>query len=120
MPTTSGCCSIPRPRRDYDAISMSRVVGIDLGGTKVAAAVLKSQGTGLSDPCVRPTELSGTEDLIDQLVEIIDEARDGSPIDAVGIGVPSIVEFATGRVVDSVNIPLADVALREVLGRRRG
>jgi glucokinase len=99
---------------------MSRVVGIDLGGTKVAAAVLKSQGTGLSDPCVRPTELSGTEDLIDQLVEIIDEARDGSPIDAVGIGVPSIVEFATGRVVDSVNIPLADVALREVLGDRVG
>jgi glucokinase len=99
---------------------MSTVVGIDLGGTKVAAAVLRARGTGLSDPCVHPTELSGTEELIDELVEIIDEARGGAPIDAVGIGVPSIVEFATGRVVDSVNIPLADVALREVLGDRVG
>ena len=39
---------------------------------------------------------------------------------AVGIGVPSVVEFETGRVVSSVNIPLADVPLREVLGERLG
>src|SRR5205814_1565841 len=34
--------------------------------------------------------------------------------------VPSVVEFETGRVVSSVNVPLADVPLREVLGRRLG
>ena len=39
---------------------------------------------------------------------------------AVGIGVPSVVEFETGRVVSSVNIPLADVPLRQVLGERLG
>src|SRR5207302_3250089 len=39
---------------------------------------------------------------------------------AVGIGVPSVVEFATGRVVSSVNIPLTDVPLRQVLGERLG
>ena len=39
---------------------------------------------------------------------------------AVGVGVPSIVEFATGRVVSSVNVPLADVALRHVLSDRLG
>ena len=33
---------------------------------------------------------------------------------------PSVVEFDTGRVVSSVNIPLADVPLREVLGERLG
>ena len=33
---------------------------------------------------------------------------------------PSIVEFETGRVVSSVNVPLADVPLREVLGERLG
>ena len=33
---------------------------------------------------------------------------------------PSIVEFETGRVVSSANIPLADVPLREVLGERLG
>jgi glucokinase len=34
--------------------------------------------------------------------------------------VPSVVEFETGRVVSSVNVPLADVPLREVLGERLG
>src|SRR5207302_3743930 len=41
-------------------------------------------------------------------------------LSAVGIGVPSVVEFDTGRVVSSVNVPLADVPLRQVLGERLG
>ena len=41
-------------------------------------------------------------------------------LEGVGIGVPSVVEFETGRVVSSVNLPLADVPLREVLGERIG
>jgi glucokinase len=44
----------------------------------------------------------------------------GDELDGVGLGVPSIVEFETGRVVSSANIPLADVPLREVLGERLG
>ena len=105
---------------------MTTVVGIDLGGTKVAAATLQAevtdphQGANLGGPCQHPTKLSSTGELIDQLVEIIAEARADAEVDAVGIGVPSIVEFATGRVVSSVNIPLADVPLREVLGGRVG
>jgi glucokinase len=41
-------------------------------------------------------------------------------LEAVGVGVPSVVEFATGRVVRSVNVPLADVPLRQVLRDRLG
>ncbi|MEA2146459.1 MAG: glucokinase, partial [Solirubrobacteraceae bacterium] len=44
----------------------------------------------------------------------------GEDLAGVGIGVPSIVEFATGRVVASVNIPLKDVPLRSALGDRLG
>jgi glucokinase len=96
---------------------MSVVVGIDLGGTKVAAATL-SDGS-LGRPLVRPTDLSSGEALIDQLVGLIDEVR--SPdLAGVGVGVPSVVEFETGRVVSSVNIPLADIPLRHVLGERLG
>jgi len=93
------------------------VVGIDLGGTKVAAAPLRDRSLGES--AVRPTELSSGAALLDQLVEIVDEVR-GDPLDAVGIGVPSVVDFATGRVVSSVNIPLDDLPLRSVLGQRLG
>src|SRR3712207_4514174 len=38
--------------------------------------------------------------------------------DAVGIAVPSVVDFATGSARFSVNIPLAGVPLRDVLGKR--
>jgi glucokinase len=93
------------------------VIGIDLGGTKVAAAQLR--GRELGDSIVHPTELAGSEALLDQLVAIVGEASTDD-VDAVGIGVPSVVDFSTGLVVSSVNIPLSDLHLRSVLGRRLG
>jgi glucokinase len=96
---------------------VSAVVGVDLGGTKIAVAGLN--GTNLSESTVEPTELSSQEALIDQLARMIDERR-GEKLDGVGVGVPSIVEFETGRVVSSANVPLTDVPLREVLGERVG
>ena len=95
---------------------MSAVVGIDLGGTKVAAAELR--GRTLGECHQQPTELAGAAKLLDQLVAMVESVGTGS--DAVGIGVPSVVEFATGRVVSSINIPLADVPIRQVLGERLG
>jgi glucokinase len=97
---------------------VSRVIGIDLGGTKVAAATL--DGGTLGESRLHRTELSGGDALIDQLVSIVKECRADAELDGVGIGVPSIVEFDTGRVVSSVNIPLVDVPLRRVLQERLG
>ena len=97
---------------------MRAVVGIDLGGTKVAAATLRD-GT-LMESVVHPTELSSSEALLEQLVALVGEASGGGRLNGVGIGVPSVVRFATGRVVSSVNIPLADVPLRSVLGDALG
>jgi glucokinase len=96
---------------------VSNVIGLDLGGTKIAVAGLK--GTELSESAVEPTDLSNQDALIDQLVRVIDGCR-GERLDAVGVGVPSVVEFETGRVVSSANVPLKDVPLREVLGERVG
>jgi glucokinase len=93
------------------------VVGVDLGGTKLAVASLCDGDLGES--LTHPTELSSSAALIDQIVEMVNEVRRGQ-LDAVGVGVPSIVEFETGRVVSSVNVPLADVPLRKVLGDRLG
>jgi glucokinase len=93
------------------------VIGLDLGGTKIAVARLS--GTELSDSKIQPTDRSGQDALIEQLVKMIQECR-GDVLDGVGLGAPSIVEFATGRVVSSANVPLADVPLREVLGERLG
>ena len=93
------------------------VIGVDLGGTKIAVAALKDRQ--LSDSLIKPTELSSADALIEQLASMIEQQR-GDDLQAVGLGVPSVVDFASGRVVSSTNIPLADVPLREVLGERLG
>ena len=93
-------------------------IGVDVGGTKVAGSLLR--GTTLSEATLQATELESTDALIEQFVSLITEVRGDEPLDGVGIGVPSVVEFATGKVVTSANIPLADVPLREVLGERLG
>jgi glucokinase len=96
---------------------VSSVVGVDLGGTKVAIASLRD-GV-LSASRIAPTKLGSGAELVEQLAAMIEDARhDG--LEAVGIGVPSIVDFESGRVVASVNVPLADLPLRQVLGERLG
>jgi glucokinase len=96
---------------------MTDVIGVDLGGTKIAVARLA--GRELDDSRLAPTNCDNADALIDQLVELVQDCR-GPDLDGVGIGVPSVVNFEKGRVVSSVNIPLVDVPLREVLGERLG
>ncbi len=95
------------------------ILGVDVGGTKVAVAAVED---GQPRHTVEhPTALDSTASLLDGIEAAVREvaAVAGEP-DAIGIGVPSQVEFATGTVVASVNIPLAGVPLREELGRRFG
>jgi glucokinase len=96
---------------------MTEVVGVDLGGTKVAVARLRDGRLG--DSSVEPTDRSSATALIDQLDALVERAR-SEATSAVGIGVPSVVQFETGRVVSSVNVPLADLPLRQLLGARLG
>jgi glucokinase len=92
-------------------------VGIDVGGTKIAVATL--QAGELSESLLQHTQLSSQEALVAQLISVIEEARTPDTR-AVGIGVPSLIEFATGRIRSSVNIPLKDLPLRELLTERAG
>lgn len=92
-----------------------RYIGVDVGGTKVAVAVLAEGQVTEHDR--RPTELGSPDALVDQLSAMIEGA---GPAQAVGIGIPSIVDFATGTARTSVNIPLKGVPLRHLLGERVG
>lgn len=95
------------------------VIGVDVGGTKVAAA--RIVGTEVISPVVHPTDLSGSDALMAGIEAAIREVAGvaGEP-DAVGIGMPSQIDFATGTIVSSVNIPFEGVALGEELGGRLG
>jgi len=95
-----------------------RVIGVDLGGTKAAVATLDDSGLG--DSALEPTDLSGSDALVAQICRLVEQVRGSAALDAVGVGVPSVVEFETGRIVSSVNVPLKDIPLRHVLSERLG
>jgi glucokinase len=95
------------------------VFGVDVGGTKVGVGHIV--GREIAASVERPTPLTSAEDLIAGLEAAVDElsARTGPPA-AMGIGMPSQIDFATGRVLSSVNIPLAGVNLRHELSDHFG
>jgi glucokinase len=95
----------------------AEVVGVDVGGTKIAAACLS--GDALGESVMVPTDLSSADQIVGQIIEAVEKCR-GERLDGVGLGLPSVVDFESGRVVSSANIPLADLPLREVLGERLG
>jgi glucokinase len=94
-----------------------RFIGLDVGGTKIASATW-CDGV-LSEGALVETAIADRDRLIEQLVEAVGTLRDDE-VRAVGVGVPSVVDFESGRIRSSVNIPLADVPLRELLTERLG
>ena len=92
-----------------------RIIGVDVGGTKIAAAALEDGRLG--DVTLHPTETQVTERFLDQLADIVTSHGEAA---AVGVAVPSVVDFATGSARFSVNVPLQGVPLREVLSEKLG
>jgi glucokinase len=95
------------------------IIGVDVGGTKVAVGHVVGREVVAS--VEHPTPLTNANDVIAAIEAGVAEltGREGAPL-AIGVGVPSQIEFATGRVVASVNIPLAGVDLRHELTDRFG
>ena len=95
------------------------VLGVDVGGTKVAVAAV--DGVTVREATEDPTITDTPEGLLDGIELAVRRVIDkvGLP-DAIGVGVPSQIDYATGTVETSVNIPLAGVPLREELGKRFG
>ena len=97
------------------------VIGVDLGGTKLLAGTVDSK----LEVHHRAYRLARTDDagaLIDQLVEAVQEAGEAAlaPVLAVGLGIPCLVDPATGVALDSNHLPLHGVAVRDVLAERLG
>ena len=93
-------------------------IGVDLGGTKIAAGLVDREGT-ISERREWLTPTSTEEALLAGLEEAVEELL-GADVVAVGVGVPSVIDRVTGRAVGSVNIPLTDVDIADRLSERFG
>jgi glucokinase len=110
------------------------VIGVDIGGTKIAGALLRGRPpqavSGMPaavetpevlDRFTVPTAVGSTQACLDGIVACIADLEHGSGrVEGIGVGVASLVDFAAGHVVESVNLPLVDVPLRDLLRQRFG
>ena len=99
-------------------MSADRVIGVDLGGTKIAAGVIDRRGAIVSRLEV-PTPTDSERALVGALEDVVGSLV-GEDVSAIGLGVPSTVDQKTGRAVLSVNIPLQDEPLRDLMSNRFG
>jgi glucokinase len=99
-------------------MSSNRVIGVDVGGTKILAGIVDRNGN-VERHRETPTPQESQAALLDGLDAAVSELLDDD-IGALGFGVPTRVNQRTGVVARSVNIPLEDVDLRSRLSERFG
>ena len=95
-----------------------RVIGVDLGGTKIASGVVDRNGA-VQGRRERPTPVSSEAALLEGLDEVVEELLDDG-VGAIGFGIPSRIDQRSGRTLSSTNIPLAGVEFRDRMARRFG
>jgi glucokinase len=96
----------------------SRVIGVDLGGTKVLAGIVDRDGT-VHETVERPTVTTSQAALLDELAAIVRKLPlDG--IAALGFGIPSRIDHAHELALGAVNIPIRDVHFADEMKQRLG
>jgi len=101
-------------------LEQSRVIGVDVGGTKILAAVVSRDGS-LRLRLERPSDHSSQDALLAELDSLVEELHRAEPeAVALGFGVPSRIDQRSGHALKSVNIPLEGVDLRDRMREQHG
>ena len=103
----------------------SNVIAVDMGGTKILAAVVNAEGDILGTAKIPTKADKGTAVVIDRIASCIQKAVDKSrvaraSIQAVGIGAPGPLDPGTGIVLFAPNLGWTDVPLKTELENRVG
>jgi glucokinase len=90
-------------------------IGLDIGGTKIAGAVVDVHGTVVAE-LVEPTpEKSSGEAVTEVLLSLIERFRAGHSISTIGVGAAGIVKWPEGRMLWAPNNAYRDWPVREQL-----
>ena len=102
-------------------MASGRVIGVDLGGTKLLAGAVDAS-LHVHHRAHRLARGSGTAEVLDTVVDAVREAREaaGGEIDAVGFGIPSLIDQQRGVAVSTVHLPIRDLPFRDLMAERIG
>ena len=95
-----------------------RVVGIDAGGTKLLGGVVDEQ-LHVHHRLHRLWRGSERQEVLDLFVEVAEEAFAAEPdADAVGFGIPSLLDRDRAVSLECVHLPLKGVPFRDLMSER--
>jgi glucokinase len=100
-------------------VNAGETIGVDLGGTKMLVGAL--QGTDVQWESREASTGQSENELVELLVREVNEAREARPdAVAVGLGIPATIDHDSGVAVSAVNLPIADLPIRDLVSERVG
>jgi glucokinase len=99
---------------------MSTALGVDLGGTKMAVGAVHDE-LGILHRSTVGTGGLEQDELLTTLAGALRESLAAQPeAAAIGLGIPCTIDRARGIAINAVNLPIADVPIRELMTARLG
>jgi glucokinase len=96
-------------------------VGMDIGGTKIAAGVVRADGCIVERTRIPTPQETDEKVTISALVEVIDGLRAARPqVEAIGVGAAGLVQWPAGLAIWAPHNPYRDLQLRRLLHERTG
>ncbi|MDP2401083.1 MAG: ROK family protein [Actinomycetota bacterium] len=95
----------------------SYAIGVDVGGTRIAAGLVERKGRIIKDAKIL-TPRGGPFAIVDAIIDMIAEVSGGlqaGEIAGIGIGLPAQIDFARQDVEFCTNLPLAGVDVRALV-----
>ncbi len=104
----------PVPALDFSSV---HAIGIDIGGTKIAGAVVSEFGEILASDR-RPTPAKDRDAIVDLVVDMVQGLREGYEVGAVGVAAPGFIDAAQSTVYYAPNISLRNEPIQARLAER--
>ncbi len=98
---------------------MGLAIGVDIGGTKVAAGVV-DEGGALLEAVRRPTPSDDADGALDAVVAVVEDLARKHDVTAVGVAAAGYVSADRTTMLFAPNLPWRDVAVRDHVGERVG
>jgi glucokinase len=86
-------------------------IGIDIGGTKIAGALVSDEGDILAEER-QPTPAGDPEAIVDSVVDMIKRLAAGTNVEAAGVAAPGFIDAAQSTVYYTPNISWRNEPLR--------
>lgn len=101
-------------------MSTRQTIGVDLGGTKMLLGVIDERRQVLHESRATTPERT-EEELLGLLEAQLREALEARPgVAAIGLGIPCTIDQRRGVAINAVNLPIADVPIRDLISERLG